>query len=125
MSPPTQPDARRCTGPAASPVASNSRHRSAARKCAASPPPTAHRPPQPRSGPGEENRTPPRLRAKTPDLKPLESSADPHHGIDRNRALLHDHFVAVDGAGDFGNHRLHIRKIGRADFTLRRTHGNK
>ena len=51
--------------------------------------------------------------------------ANPLAGIDRDRALLDDDFVSVDGAGDFTSDRLHVRQIGLAALGWRSAHGNE
>ena len=55
----------------------------------------------------------------------VEYAADPIVGVDRHRALFHDHLVAVDGAGNLGDHGLHVRQIRGAGVALRRTYGDK
>ncbi len=51
--------------------------------------------------------------------------ANPLAGIDRDRALLDDDFVSVDGAGDFAGDGLDVRKIGLAAFGWRSADGDE
>src|SRR3984957_6892654 len=46
-------------------------------------------------------------------------------GVDGNRALLHNHFVALDRARDFGHYSLNIREIRGAAIALRSTYGDE
>src|SRR5258708_15921723 len=51
--------------------------------------------------------------------------AHPFAGVDRNRALLDDHFVFVDGAGNFAGDRLDVGKVSVAAIRGRCAYGNE
>ena len=51
--------------------------------------------------------------------------AYPLAGVDRDRTLLNDDFVAVNAAGNLAGHRLHVRKISFAALGGRRSDGDK
>ena len=51
--------------------------------------------------------------------------ANPLAGVNRNRALLDDDFVAVDGAGDFAGNRLDVGEVGVAAIGGRRADGDE
>ena len=55
----------------------------------------------------------------------LDHAANPFIRVDRNRALLDDHLIGVDGAGNLAGDRVHVGKIGASRAALRRSHGNK
>ena len=55
----------------------------------------------------------------------VQHAPDPVVGVDRNRALLHDHLVAVDGAGNLCHHGLDVGQVGGAAVALRRAHGDE
>ena len=47
---------------------------------------------------------------------PVQHAPDPLVGVDRNRALFHDHLVAVDVARNLGDHGLNVGEVGRAAY---------
>ena len=55
----------------------------------------------------------------------VEHAANPLIGVDRHRALFHDHFVAVDGAGYLRDDGLNVGKVGCAGVALGSAHGNE
>src|SRR6185437_16110736 len=51
--------------------------------------------------------------------------ADPAVRVYRNRALLHDHFVTVDGGSDILGDRFHVGEVGVSILFWRRANGDK
>ena len=55
----------------------------------------------------------------------MQHAAYPVVGVNRNRALLHNHFVALDGARNLRHYSLNIGEVRRAAIALRGAHGDK
>ena len=55
----------------------------------------------------------------------MQHAANPVVGVNRNRALLHDHLVAFDGARNLRHHRLNVGQVGGSAVALRRAHRNE
>ena len=59
------------------------------------------------------------------DAMAMQHAPNPVVGVHRNRALLHNHLVAGDGARNLRHHGFHVRQIRGAAVALRRAHGDK
>ncbi len=59
------------------------------------------------------------------DAVAVQHAANPLVGVDRHRALFHDDLVAVDGAGNLGDHGLDVGEVGGAGVALGGAHGDE
>jgi hypothetical protein len=55
----------------------------------------------------------------------MQYAPDPLVGVDRHRALFHDHLVAIDAARNLRHYRFDIGQIGCAGVVLGCAHGDK